>query len=283
MDYQKLYQQYQENGCIKIENFLSPAEVETMKQGLAEAMKEMPEDVHSHSAYSDPKTKEDEQYYINSADKVAYFFESDAFDENGKLVVDKDKALNKIAYALHWWNPNFKKISFSQKVKDLLKHFEYKDPVIVQSMVIFKHPKIGEVFRPHQDSTFLYTEPPSCIGLWFPIEEATVQNGCLWFLPGSHQSEKIYQRYERNPEKNPFMVMKGTFPGFDEDKYIPIPAKPGDCVVIHGSVLHKSARNNTEEPRIIYTFHAAEKGNEWSKFNWLQPTERLPFPSIYSN
>ncbi|PRD30898.1 UNVERIFIED_CONTAM: Phytanoyl-CoA dioxygenase domain-containing protein 1 [Trichonephila clavipes] len=209
MDYQKLYQQYQENGCIKIENFLNPSEVENMKQGLAEAMKDVPADAHSHSSYSDPKTKEDEQYYINSADKVAYFFEADALDENGKLVVEKDKALNKIAYV-----------------------------------------------RPHQDSTYLYTEPPSCIGLWFPIEEATIENGCLWFLPGSHKRGTIYQRYERNP---------------------------GDCVLIHGSVLHKSARNNTEKPRVIYTFHATEKENEWSKLNWLQPTAKLPFPSIYSN
>ncbi|GFR12401.1 phytanoyl-CoA dioxygenase domain-containing protein 1 [Trichonephila clavata] len=167
-----------------------------MKQGLAEAMKDVPADVHSHSSYSDPKTKEDEQYYINSADKVAYFFESDALDENGKLVVEKDKALNKIAYV-----------------------------------------------RPHQDSTYLYTEPPSCIGLWFPIEEATIENGCLWFLPGSHKSGKIYQRYERNPDKNPFMVMKGTFPDFDADKYIPIPAKPDHFPINVTPKLHTGTTN----------------------------------------
>lgn len=41
--------------------------------------------------------------------------------------------------------------------------------------------------RPHQDSTFLYTEPPTCIGLWMPLEDATEENGCLWFVPGSHK------------------------------------------------------------------------------------------------
>ncbi|GIX89103.1 phytanoyl-CoA dioxygenase domain-containing protein 1 [Caerostris extrusa] len=72
-------------------------------------------------------------------------------------------------------------------------------------------------------------------------------------------------------------------PDFEDDKYVPIPAKPGDCVLIHGSVIHKSARNNTEKPRIVYTYHVVEKANEWSKENWLQPTERLPFPSVYNN
>ncbi|XP_055949470.1 phytanoyl-CoA dioxygenase domain-containing protein 1-like [Argiope bruennichi] len=283
MDYQKYYEKYLEDGCIKIENFLTPEEVDSMKRGLEDLVENMGEDVHVHSAYSDPEKKEDEEYYINSADKIAYFFESDAFDSDGNMIVEKKKALNKIAYAVHWWNPQFKQISFSQKVKNLLKTFEYKDPVICQSMLIFKHPKIGEVFRPHQDSTFLYTEPPSCIGLWMPLEDATVENGCLWFLPGSHKSGKIYQRYERNPEKNPFMVMRGDFPDFDQDKYLPIPAKKGDLVLIHGSVLHKSARNNTDKPRIVYTFHAVEKTSKWSDLNWVQATEKLPFPSIYEN
>ncbi|CAL1266805.1 unnamed protein product [Larinioides sclopetarius] len=116
-----------------------------------------------------------------------------------------------------------------------------------------------------------------------PLEDATVENGCLWFLPGSHKSGKIYQRYERNPEKDPFMVMRGDLPDFDQDKYVPIPAKKGDLVLIHGSVLHKSARNNTDKSRIVYTFHVVEKGNKWSELNWIQATDKLPFPSIYDN
>lgn len=40
---------------------------------------------------------------------------------------------------------------------------------------------------PHQDSTFLYTEPPSTIGFWFPLVDVGLRNGCLWFIPGSHK------------------------------------------------------------------------------------------------
>lgn len=43
----------------------------------------------------------------------------------------------------------------------------------------------GEVV-PHQDSSFLYTQPESVVGLWLAIEDADVSNGCLWALPGSH-------------------------------------------------------------------------------------------------
>lgn len=40
---------------------------------------------------------------------------------------------------------------------------------------------------PHQDSTFLYTDPPSCVGLWLALEDATRANGCLWGLKGIHK------------------------------------------------------------------------------------------------
>ncbi len=47
---------------------------------------------------------------------------------------------------------------------------------------------------PHQDSTFLYTEPPSITGLWVALEDATIENGCLWTLPGGHAGG-IHKRF----------------------------------------------------------------------------------------
>jgi phytanoyl-CoA hydroxylase len=51
-------------------------------------------------------------------------------------------------------------------------------------MYIFKQPFIGGEIDCHQDSTFLYTDPLSCIGFWFALEDATVDNGCLYAIPG---------------------------------------------------------------------------------------------------
>ena len=55
-----------------------------------------------------------------------------------------------------------------------------------RTMACVQQPKIGGEVRPHQDSTFLRTDPPSVIGLWWALEDATKQNGCLWALPGAH-------------------------------------------------------------------------------------------------
>ena len=53
----------------------------------------------------------------------------------------------------------------------------------------------GEV-TPHQDGTFLYNEPLRLFGFWFPIDDATLENGCLWYVPGSHQ-EPVTRRFLR--------------------------------------------------------------------------------------
>lgn len=47
------------------------------------------------------------------------------------------------------------------------------------------------VVSPHQDASFLYTEPLGrVLGVWIAVEDATLENGCLWFIPGSHTSEE---------------------------------------------------------------------------------------------
>jgi hypothetical protein len=59
-----------------------------------------------------------------------------------------------------------------------------------------QQPRIGGEVRPHQDSTFLYTEPPSVIGLWWALEDANKTNGCLWTLPGAH-AQGVARRFLR--------------------------------------------------------------------------------------
>lgn len=46
----------------------------------------------------------------------------------------------------------------------------------------------GRAVKPHQDATYLHTEPISITGLWIPTEDANLDNGCLWFIKGSHKN-----------------------------------------------------------------------------------------------
>jgi phytanoyl-CoA hydroxylase len=149
-------------------------------------------------------------------------------------------------------------------------------------MIICKQPEIGGAVPPHQDSTFLYTNPPSAVGFWYALEDATAENGCLSFLPGSHKSAAIEKRFVRKKDVSgtEFIDTTGAkFPsgkeyGSDEveREYKLGEVKAGTLVLIHGNLLHKSEKNLSQKGRIIYTFHVIEgEGAVYDSRNWLQP------------
>ncbi|KAJ7399117.1 Phytanoyl-CoA dioxygenase domain-containing protein 1 [Pitangus sulphuratus] len=143
--------------------------------------------------------------------------------------------------------------------------------------------KIGHV-TPHQDATFLHTEPLGRIlGFWIALEDATQENGCLWFIPGSH-TNGITRRMVRAPSGASTCVeFVGSEPAYDDTQFIPVPIKKGGLILIHGEVVHKSELNSSGSSRHAFTFHVMEaEGTTWSQENWLQPTPELPFPSLYT-
>jgi phytanoyl-CoA hydroxylase len=153
-------------------------------------------------------------------------------------------------------------------------------------MIICKQPEIGGAVPPHQDSTFLYTDPPSAVGFWYALEDATKENGCLSFLKGSHRWAPIQKRFVRRAGETgtEFIENDGKlFPDGDEygewateaekqEEYELGEVKAGSLVLIHGNILHKSEKNTSWKGRIIYTFHVIEgQGAVYDERNWLQP------------
>ena len=97
-----------------------------------------------------------------------------------------EKSLNKIGHALHVLEPEFQKVALGKRMADLARSLDLQKPAVVQSMVIFKQPHFGGEVNSHQDSTFLHTSPMRLYGVWIALEDADLENGCLWFAPGTH-------------------------------------------------------------------------------------------------
>ena len=144
----------------------------------------------------------------------------------------------------------------------------------MQSMYIFKQPFIGGEVKKNQDGTYLHVEPLKVTGVWIALEDCTIENGCLAFVPGSHKGP-LTHRFIRNPNKEEFE--KGNYliytdlvaPIPDDNEFVPVPIKAGSAILIDGLTFHRSGPNFSPNSRNIYTFHVYEsKDAKFSDNNW---------------
>src|SRR6185369_7406513 len=166
-----------------------------------------------------------DDYFMTSGDKIRFFFEENAFNDDGTLKYEKERSINKIGHALHDLDPVFERFSRSRQVQELAEALGLDQPLLVQSMYIFKQPNIGVEVTCHQDSTFLYTEPTDITGLWFALEDATLENGCLWAIPGGHR-QGLKSRWVRAPEGGMKFEIFGEEP-WDEAQLVPLEVSKG--------------------------------------------------------
>ncbi|WCN07620.1 phytanoyl-CoA dioxygenase family protein [Marinomonas mediterranea] len=274
--------QYHEQGFLVIEGAVSSGTCDLLKSRINERLEEFdPNSIRSIFTTKEQDRQTDD-YFLKSAERISYFFEEEAFDEHGELRQDKVLSINKIGHALHDKDELFADFSLSPIWATILKQLGMKKPLAAQSMYIFKQPNIGGEVNCHQDSTFLFTRPMSVIGLWFAIEDATLENGCLWGVPQGHK-QGLEKRFERVSEGESAMKMtKLSDVDWPDEALVPLEVPKGSMVVLNGEFPHLSHANRSAQSRHAYALHAIDGDCEYPKTNWLLRHGRT-FPEFRHN
>jgi phytanoyl-CoA hydroxylase len=214
-----------------------------------------------------------DDYFLESGDKVRFFFEEDAFLPDGNLKQRKERSINKIGHALHEVDSVFKEFSRTAAIRQLITDLGISEPLLLQSMYIFKQPRIGGEVTCHQDSTFLYTEPQDIAGLWFALEDATIENGCLWAIPGGHELG-LKSRWVRSTGGMKFEVFDSS--PWAEDHLVPLEVPKGSLIILNGLLPHKSLANRSSKSRHAYSLHVINGTSHYPENNWLQRSAEMP-------
>ncbi|RDH23991.1 phytanoyl-CoA dioxygenase [Aspergillus niger ATCC 13496] len=275
---------FNSTGYLIIPDYLTPSEITSCLTETNNLLTTFPLDTHPLTQFttgdSSPTDKHvGDTYFLESGDKVRFFFEPSAIDSTtSRLLKPKHEAVNKIGHSLHTLSEPFKSITLSERNAEIAKSLGFKDPRVLQSMVICKQPGIGGAVPPHRDSEFLYTDPPSAVGWWIALQDAGKGNASLGMVKGSHKrGEGIGRRFVRNTGgrfPKGLEVQEGGEGDDGEEEVEVVDVKAGSLVLIHGNVLHKSERNTGDKSRFAYTFHVIEGAEGWryDERNWLQPT-----------
>ncbi len=109
--------------------------------------------------------------------------------------------------------------------------------VMLFDHAIMKPPRIGSERPLHQDNAHFRVKPPGgMVSCWCSLDHATVKNGCLYYVPGSHLlGSQEHSRIEGTP----------FFSASTDSSPVPVTTEPGDCIFHHGLVLHSSPGNSS--------------------------------------
>jgi ectoine hydroxylase-related dioxygenase (phytanoyl-CoA dioxygenase family) len=144
------------------------------------------------------------------------------------------------------------------------------DIKLYADQMLLKPPFHGSAKPYHQDSPYWPIDPPALVTCWMALDDATTTNGCMRFLPGSHQLGALPHYHLEGPH----LVPEG-YETFDTSHEVAVELKAGSCTFHHSLTLHQTSPNTSPYPR---------RGMTWAymsaRSRYTGPPPQPEFPLI---
>ena len=140
----------------------------------------------------------------------------------------------------------FLALATNSRILDIVESLIGPDIKLFGSQCFMKPP--GGIEKPyHQDSAYFSIEPRDLVTCWTALDDATIANGCLWVIPGSHRIGLLDHDQPWNVGDRVDMQVRDE--QIDYSREVPNELKAGNCSFHHSMLLHRSGPNKTQTSR----------------------------------
>ncbi|HEV2123932.1 MAG TPA: phytanoyl-CoA dioxygenase family protein, partial [Chloroflexota bacterium] len=210
--------QYHEQGWLAIEGIYSAAEVEIAKATLSDF-------IHGRITPTDGRTHVQE--------------ESAVLQEDGtpapETPEERELRVRKVFDFTHH-DERLQALTMQSRLRRMLDQIIEPESRLIQDMALLKPPKVGSEKPWHQDTAYFDWLPlGGIVGCWIALDEATVENGCMQVIPGTHLEGPVAHFHHRDCQIADERVQVG--------RAIAVPLKPGGVLFFSGLIHHGTPPN----------------------------------------
>jgi phytanoyl-CoA hydroxylase len=146
------------------------------------------------------------------------------------------------------FDPVFEALIRHPAILDVVESLLGPDIKFFGDQMLLKPPFHGSAKPYHQDSPYWPIDPPALVTCWIALDDATVENGCMRFLPGSHRRGIIPHRHLEGPH-----LVPEEYGAMDTAGEVCVELKAGGASFHHSCTLHETSPNTTPYPRRAHT------------------------------
>lgn len=154
----------------------------------------------------------------------------------------------------------------SEEIVEVLTTLVSPNVKCLQTMLFMKAPgKKGQAW--HQDEYYIPTRDRSLTGLWIALEDADVENGCLWVIPGSHKDGFIRRRVQNESQEFADIDITDIEP-YSKADFCKVEVPEGSAVIFNGYLLHMSLQNKSTDRfrrALVAHYSSAETMLPWDQ------------------